>query len=91
MTTSGGAGPTESELLLPWYAAGTLDRRAALEVKSALAHDAELRQQYEFVCEELIEAIRLNESLGATTARAGERLEAALLAESATAGRKTGK
>jgi hypothetical protein len=91
MRTFGGAGPTESELLLPWYAAGTLGRRAARQVELALAHDVDLRRQYEFVCEELIETIRLNESLGAPTARASERLKAALLAESATAGRKTSK
>jgi len=91
MRTFGGAGPTESEMLLPWYAAGTLGRRATRQVELALAHDVELRRQYEFVFEELREAIRLNESLGVPTARAGERLKAALLAESGSAGNKTSK
>ena len=75
-----GAGPTDSEMLLPWYAAGTLSRRAAAKVESALADDVELRRQYELICEDLTETIRLNESLGAPSARSGERLKAALLA-----------
>lgn len=78
MRTFGGAGPTEIEMLLPWYAAGTLGRRASRQVALALANDVELRRQYELIRAELTEAIRLNESLGAPTARAGERLKAAL-------------
>lgn len=80
-----GAGPTDIEMLLPWYAAGTLGRRDAAQVETALADDAELGRQYEFVREELAETIRLNESLSAPTARAGERLIAALAAEPAMA------
>ena len=78
------AGPTDIEMLLPWYAAGTLGRRAA-QVEAALAHDVELRRQYEFVCDELAETIHLNESLGVPTARAGARLTAMLAAEAAMA------
>ena len=58
------------ELLLPWHAAGTLSRRDAIRVEQALANDNELASRYELVREELGEAIRLNESLGAPSARA---------------------
>jgi hypothetical protein len=86
MRTFVSAGPTpgEIEMLLPWYAAGTLGRRTAAQVEAALAHDIELGRQYEFIREELTETIHLNESLGAPTARAGDRLAAALVAETAT-------
>jgi hypothetical protein len=80
MKTFAGAGPTDVEMLLPWYAAGTLSLHAARQVALALAHDVELRRQYELIREELTETIRLNESLGAPSARAGERLKAALVA-----------
>jgi hypothetical protein len=62
------------EALLPWHAAGTLSRRDAERVEAALANDNELRKQYQLVREELGETIRLNESLGAPSARAMERL-----------------
>jgi anti-sigma-K factor RskA len=57
------------ELLLPWHAAGTLSRRDAERVERALANDNELASRYELVREELGEAIRHNESLGAPSAR----------------------
>src|SRR5262245_41514722 len=85
MRTFARAEPTEIEMLLPWYAAGTLDRRAAARVEAALAHDVELGWQYEAVRAELAETLHLNESLGAPKARAGERLTAGLVAEAATA------
>jgi anti-sigma-K factor RskA len=69
------------EALLPWHAAGTLNRRDAERVEAALANDNELRKQYQMVREELGETIRLNESLGAPSARAMERLFAAIEAE----------
>jgi hypothetical protein len=62
------------ELLLPWHAAGTLSRRDAARVEQALANDNELASRYELVREELGEAIRLNESLGAPSARAMKNL-----------------
>jgi hypothetical protein len=71
----------EIETLLPWHAAGTLSRREALRVEQALASDRELAQHYTVVCEELNETIHLNESLGAPSARAMERLLAAIEAE----------
>jgi hypothetical protein len=80
--TSFNAGPLgEIDMLLPWYAAGTLGRRSAAQVEAALSHDAELVRHYELVREELTETIQLNESLGVPTERAGSRLAAALAAE----------
>ena len=81
--------PAEVELLLPWHAAGTLSRRDAQRVEQALANDNELASRYELVREELGEAIRLNESLGAPSARAMERLFAAIEAEAPAARKST--
>jgi hypothetical protein len=69
------------EALLPWHAAGTLSRRDAQRVEEALSSDRELAQQYAAVREELAETIRLNETLGAPSVRAMERLFAAIDAE----------
>jgi anti-sigma factor RsiW len=66
--------PDDIETLLPWHAAGTLDRRDARRVEDALARDPELAKRYALVREELGEAIRLNESLGAPSTRAMESL-----------------
>ena len=60
----------EIENLLPWYAAGTLSRRDTARVEDALSNDAELARRFEMVREELGETIRVNESLGAPSARA---------------------
>jgi len=75
--------PHDIELLLPWHAAGTLSRRDAARVEQALANDNELAARYELVREELGEAIRVNESLGAPSARAMEKLFAKIDAEPA--------
>jgi anti-sigma-K factor RskA len=86
-----GPPPGDIDMLLPWYAAGTLGRRAAARVGAALTHDVELARHYEFVREELAETIHVNESLGAPTGRAGDRLAAALAVETAAAaGRESG-
>jgi hypothetical protein len=69
------------EALLPWHAAGTLSRRDALRVEEALTSDRELAREYAQVREELAETIRLNETLGAPSVRAMERLFAAIEAE----------
>ena len=52
-----------------------------------LAGDHELAQRYELVRRELAEATRLNETLGAPSARAMEKLFAAINAEEARAPR----
>jgi len=71
------------ESLLPWHAAGTLSRRDAERVEKALAGDRELARHLDLVREELHETIHLNESLGAPSARAMEKLFAAIDAEPA--------
>jgi hypothetical protein len=71
----------EIEALLPWHAAGTLNRRDADRVEQALAGDGELRRRFDLVREELSETIHLNETLGAPSARAMEKLFAAIDAE----------
>jgi hypothetical protein len=73
----------EIENLLPWHAAGTLSRRDAERVERALASDQELARRFDLVREELAETIHLNESLGAPSARAMEKLFAAIDAEGA--------
>lgn len=75
------------ESMLPWHAAGTLDRCDAECVERALAEDSELARRYELVREELAETIRVNEMLGAPSARAMEKLFAAIDAEEASATR----
>ncbi len=69
------------DALLPWHAAGTLSRRDAAAVEKALAADPEIARRFDLVCEELAETIHLNESLGAPSARAMEKLFAAIDAE----------
>jgi len=73
----------EIESLLPWHAAGTLSRRDADRVEQALAGDPELARRFEVVREELAETIHLNESLGAPSARAMEKLFNTIEAEGA--------
>jgi hypothetical protein len=69
------------EALLPWHAAGTLNRRDAERVEKALAGDRELAQRFNLARDELNETIFLNETLGAPSARAMEKLFAAIDAE----------
>ena len=66
--------PSEIEMLLPWHAAGTLNARDARRVDEALARDPELAKQYAVIREEYSETIHLNESLGAPSARAMQKL-----------------
>ena len=74
---------SEIEELLPWHAAGTLSRRDRERVEAALARDPELARRYALVREELGETILLNETLGAPSARAMEKLFAKIDAEPA--------
>ncbi len=75
--------PSEIELLLPWHAAGTLSARDARKVEEAMARDPELARQYAVIREEYAGTIELNESLGAPSARAMQKLFAAIDAEPA--------
>ncbi|MBR0694670.1 hypothetical protein [Bradyrhizobium lablabi] len=73
--------PSEIEMLLPWHAAGTLNARDARRVEEALARDPELAKQFEVIRDEFAQTIHLNESLGAPSARAMQKLFAAIDAE----------
>ena len=75
--------PSEIEMLLPWHAAGTLNARDTRRVDEALARDPELARQYAAIREEYAETIGLNESLGAPSARAMQKLFAAIDGEPA--------
>jgi hypothetical protein len=75
--------PGDIELLLPWHAAGTLNARDARRVEEALARDPELAKQYAVIREEYAETISLNETLGAPSTRAMQKLFAAIDAEPA--------
>jgi hypothetical protein len=73
----------EIESLLPWHAAGTLSRRDTQRVEQALASDPELARRYAMVRDELGETILLNETLGAPSGHAMEKLFAKIDAEPA--------
>lgn len=75
--------PDSVEALLPWHAAGTLNARDTRRVEDALARDPVLARQYAAVRDELAETIHLNEDLGAPSARAMQKLFAAIDAEPA--------
>jgi len=75
--------PEDIEALLPWHAAGTLNARDARRVEDALARDPALAKQYAVIQDEYTETILLNESLGAPSARAMQKLFAAIDAEPA--------
>lgn len=78
------------EEMLPWHAAGTLGRAEAEAVEQALARDPELARRYELVREEHLETIHLNESLGAPSARALDRVMAAMSQEAMSPQRAPG-
>lgn len=78
----------EIEALLPWYAVGTLSRHDADRVEQALARDLELARRYDLIRQELTQTIQLNATLGVPSARALEKLFAAIDAEEAGAPRR---
>src|SRR5580692_1609235 len=61
--------PSGIELLLPWYAAGTLDARESQQVERALASDPELAARYEWVRAELEQEIHVSEAAGEPSSR----------------------
>ncbi len=86
--------PSEIELLLPWYAAGTLDSNDIKRVEEALVRDPAIARQYAVIQHEYAETIALNESLGAPSMRAMQKLFAAIDAEpvqAATVSRGVGR
>lgn len=83
MNATGKEAQSNIEELLPWHAAGTLSRRDAQRVEEALGRDPELARRYAMVRDELGETIVLNETLGAPSSRAMEKLFARIDAEPA--------
>jgi len=75
--------PDEIEALLPWHAAGTLSARDSRRVEQALARDPALARQYAAIRDQCTATVALNESLGAPSARARQKLFAAIDAEPA--------
>ncbi|MGN6115299.1 MAG: hypothetical protein ACTHN2_07260 [Nitrobacter sp.] len=73
--------PGDIEALLPWHAAGTLNARDTRRVEEALSRDPALATQYAVIRDEYAETISLNENLGAPSARAMQKLFAAIDAE----------
>ena len=56
--------PSEIELLLPWYAAGTLTPEETRQVEAALAANPELAGRYEWVRAEFAEETGINAAAG---------------------------
>jgi hypothetical protein len=83
MNTKNNERQSDIEELLPWHAAGTLSRKDAQRVEDALSKDPELARRFALVREELGETIHLNETLGAPSAHAMEKLFAKIDAEPA--------
>ena len=73
-STARGREPSEIELLLPWYAAGTLSERDAQAVQAALAADPELARRYEWVRAEFAQESAIGEELGAPSGRDAQAL-----------------
>jgi anti-sigma-K factor RskA len=56
--------PSEVELLLPWYAAGTLEPDEIRQVEAALASNPELASRYEWVRSEFAEETAIGDAAG---------------------------
>jgi anti-sigma-K factor RskA len=56
--------PSDVELLLPWYAAGTLDPNEMREVEAALASDPEFAARYEWANAEFAEETAIGDAAG---------------------------
>jgi anti-sigma-K factor RskA len=69
MSTAKQSEPSEIELLLPWYAAGTLDAQESQQVERALANDPELAARYEWVRAELAQETHVSEAAGEPSSR----------------------
>ena len=59
MTDGGVLGVVELELLLPWFAAGTLSRREAGAVECALARSPEFAHRLDVIRQEMAETVLL--------------------------------
>lgn len=75
----------EIELLLPWYAAGTLEADETARVDAYLEAHPELKDHLAVVHEEMDETIGVNEALGSPSPGAIDRLMEQVAAESPAA------
>ncbi|MGX5733606.1 hypothetical protein ACWKW2_04985, partial [Bosea thiooxidans] len=80
MTDSIASDPKRRELeeLLPFYANGRISEADKQRVEAALATDAELAARLEIIRDDMAETVLLNESLGAPSHRALEKLMAGI-------------
>ena len=84
MNTANEDGRSEIEDLLPWHAAGTLNRaRSAVRGGGPCERSRSFARRYELVREELAQTIHLNETLDAPSPRARTTLFAKIDAEPA--------
>ena len=72
---------TELELLLPFYANGRISAADKARIEAALATDSELALRLDIIRDDMAETTLLNESLGAPSPRALDRLMAGMEAE----------
>jgi hypothetical protein len=66
--------PSEVELLLPWYAAGTLEPNEMRQVEAALANDPELASRYEWVRSEFAQETAIGDAAGQPSSAAVKTL-----------------
>lgn len=71
----------EIEMLLPWYVSGKLDRADFERVEAYLSAHPEMRMQLDLIGDEQHQTITANETLGAPSPGALDRLRAAIAAE----------
>lgn len=71
----------ELELLLPFYANGRISAADRTRIEAALADDADLAQRLDIIRDDMAETTLLNESLGAPSPGALDRLMAGVDAE----------
>ncbi|MGA8154964.1 MAG: hypothetical protein WB822_01890 [Rhodoplanes sp.] len=81
MTDGGVLGAVELELLLPWFAAGTLSQGEAGAVECALACSPEFAHRLDVIRQEMAETVLLNHSLELPSARPMIKLMSAIEAE----------
>jgi hypothetical protein len=82
MITGGGVlGAVELELLLPWFAAGTLSQGEVGAVECTLARSPEFAHRLDVIRQEMAETVLLNYSLELPSARPMIKLMSAIEAE----------
>lgn len=72
--------PSEAEMLLPWYAAGTATPEEVAIVEAALARDERLRHSLALIREDIDATITGNDALPMPSSHAFERLAAGMVA-----------